>query len=496
MSEIYNKLKQLLDSLIEKIEGRKKEVLELEKKLTEIKKAIEKVENSLSFWVSLSKEEKEELIAEVVSKIETSEFFINSIIKEKLRQLEEIVKNQSSKRIEKLEKLIGELKEEIKKLDKPSTAFVPVGSKSYVDVFNALDEKVGTSDRLKFLNSNLSFDATTKTVVIEPRGTIMGTIASGQVAFGTAVNTIGGDPTFTFDGATKKLGVSALKIGTLSGVLKATAGDVSGGATTSDLPEGTNLYFTNARARSSISANAPITYNSTTGVIGLSTPLAISYGGTGLSSLGTANQILGVNSGATGLQYRNITSLLSAGSGISITGTSTATISNTGVLSLNSLTGSLTLQGTTNQINVSSGGSTITLSTPQNIAPTSTPTFGGLTLNGNLNLKGNQILNANYIIKFKKVTTSPYTLVLTDSQNVCLQMDTIGDNTVIIPTDASVPFPIGTKIMIQKYGLGITTIQGASGVIVRDPFFSWVIKDDYNIVEIIKMGTNDWVIKY
>ena len=130
------------------------------------------------------------------------------------------------------------------------------------------------------------------------------------------------------------------------------------------------------------------------------------YGGTGLSSIGAANQILGVNSGATSLEYKNIASLLSAGTGISITGTDNATIantgilsltagsgisissgqnptiSNTGVLSLNSLTGFLTLQGTTNQINVSSGGATITLSTPQDIHTGASPTFAGLTLYG------------------------------------------------------------------------------------------------------------------
>jgi hypothetical protein len=51
-----------------------------------------------------------------------------------------------------------------------------------------------------------------------------------------------------------------------------------------------------------------------------------------------------------------------------------------GVGSVNGLTGALTLQGTTNQIGVVSGGTTITLSTPQDIAVTSSPTFNGLTL--------------------------------------------------------------------------------------------------------------------
>ncbi len=39
------------------------------------------------------------------------------------------------------------------------------------------------------------------------------------------------------------------------------------GNTTADLAENTNLYFTNARARSAISASGDISYNSSTGVI-------------------------------------------------------------------------------------------------------------------------------------------------------------------------------------------------------------------------------------
>ena len=55
--------------------------------------------------------------------------------------------------------------------------------------------------------------------------------------------------------------------------------------------------------------------------------LATSRGGTGLGSIGSANQILGVNNGATGLEYKTVT----AGSGITVTNTSGAiTIASTG----------------------------------------------------------------------------------------------------------------------------------------------------------------------
>lgn len=84
-----------------------------------------------------------------------------------------------------------------------------------------------------------------------------------------------------------------LQIGALNGVLKAAGGVVSGAATTSDLPEGANLYFTNARARAAISVgDGPLGYNPTTGVIGFSSPLSFLYGGTGTGVLGPAGAVV------------------------------------------------------------------------------------------------------------------------------------------------------------------------------------------------------------
>jgi len=84
-----------------------------------------------------------------------------------------------------------------------------------------------------------------------------------------------------------------LQIGALNGVLKAAGGVVSGAATTSDLPEGANLYFTNARARAAISVgDGPLGYNPATGVIGFSSPLSFLYGGTGTGVLGPAGAVV------------------------------------------------------------------------------------------------------------------------------------------------------------------------------------------------------------
>jgi len=56
--------------------------------------------------------------------------------------------------------------------------------------------------------------------------------------------------------------------GALVGMIsQAKANALSSGTTTSSIPEGTNLYFTSARARSVISATSPLAYNSSTGVV-------------------------------------------------------------------------------------------------------------------------------------------------------------------------------------------------------------------------------------
>jgi collagen type VII alpha len=78
--------------------------------------------------------------------------------------------------------------------------------------------------------------------------------------------------------------------------------------------------------QTSLSGLTPAT--ATTGAVTLAGTLGFASGGTGLTSLGTANQILGVNAGATALEYKTVT----AGTAISVVhGAGVITINNTGV---------------------------------------------------------------------------------------------------------------------------------------------------------------------
>lgn len=101
----------------------------------------------------------------------------------------------------------------------------------------------------------------------------------------------------------------------------------------------------------------------------LTSPVTTALGGTGLTTIGTANQILGVNAGASGLEYKSVT----AGSGISVTpAAGSLTIANTGVLSV---------AGTTNQIAVTGSTGSVTFSLPGAVTLTTSLTISGLTAN-------------------------------------------------------------------------------------------------------------------
>ncbi len=127
---------------------------------------------------------------------------------------------------------------------------------------------------------------------------------------------------------------------------------------------------TAAGARTNLGAAASGANSDITSLSGLTTALSVAQGGTGIVTAPSAGQLLVGN--GTGYTLAS----LASGAGISVSNVGAAiTIANTGVTSLT---------GTPNQVNVSASTGAVTLSLPQNIATTSTPTFGGMALNGAL----------------------------------------------------------------------------------------------------------------
>lgn len=100
----------------------------------------------------------------------------------------------------------------------------------------------------------------------------------------------------------------------------------------------------------------------------------------------------------------------------------------------------------------------------------------------------------NYLVQkqvFSRQTAS-YTLVSGDRSKV-IEMNVGSANTVTVPTNASVAFPIGTQITIIQYGAGQTTIAG-SGVTFRSTNNWLKINAQYGSATIIKVGTDEWYV--
>lgn len=84
-----------------------------------------------------------------------------------------------------------------------------------------------------------------------------------------------------------------------------------------------------------------------------------------------------------------------------------------------------------------------------------------------------------------------YTLVLTDADTV-LEGTKATAQTITVPPNSSVAFPIGTVIEIAQQGAGQITLTPGAGVTIRTPS-SLTTRAQYSTVGIRKRGTDEWV---
>lgn len=86
-----------------------------------------------------------------------------------------------------------------------------------------------------------------------------------------------------------------------------------------------------------------------------------------------------------------------------------------------------------------------------------------------------------------------YILVLSDQTKIIL-MNVGSANTLTIPLDSSVSFPIGTQILICQYGAGQTTITPTLGVTLISVGGKTKLTSQYSMATIIKIATDEWIL--
>jgi hypothetical protein len=95
-------------------------------------------------------------------------------------------------------------------------------------------------------------------------------------------------------------------------------------------------------------------------------------------------------------------------------------------------------------------------------------------------------------------TGTTYTAVSTDQYQVLVTMSNASANAFKIPTNASVPFAVGTVITVLNIGAGLTTISAVTpgtttvlsvGTVAASPTLA-----QYKSAALIKTGTDAWYV--
>jgi len=87
--------------------------------------------------------------------------------------------------------------------------------------------------------------------------------------------------------------------------------------------------------------------------------------------------------------------------------------------------------------------------------------------------------------------TASYTLVLADAGKL-VEMNVASANTLTVPPNSSVAFPVGTVVNIRQYGTGTTTVTAGAGVTVRSRGSLIAMSATYAEASISKRATDEW----
>lgn len=90
------------------------------------------------------------------------------------------------------------------------------------------------------------------------------------------------------------------------------------------------------------------------------------------------------------------------------------------------------------------------------------------------------------------IQTTSYTFVLAD-QLYYVRMGSATAQTITVPTNASVAFPIGTELSFEQSGTGQLTVVAASGVIINT-FSTNLTKGQFATASLKKTGTDTWTL--
>ena len=109
-----------------------------------------------------------------------------------------------------------------------------------------------------------------------------------------------------------------------------------------------------------------------------------------------------------------------------------------------------------------------------------------------VNITGGTVPVSTVLVTNAQSGTS-YTLVLSDANNVIVELSNTSSITLTVPANSTVPYPIGSQIQIIQTNTGQVTVAGAGGVTVNaNPGLR--LRGQWSFATLVKRGTDTWVL--
>lgn len=109
-------------------------------------------------------------------------------------------------------------------------------------------------------------------------------------------------------------------------------------------------------------------------------------------------------------------------------------------------------------------------------------------------LTNKALIDPKITLGINSQTGTTYTLVLADAHRKVL-MNNAAANTLTVPTNATVAYPVGTVISVAQIGAGTTSITAAAGVTLDGVTGSTTISAQWKGATLTKISTNGWMIE-
>lgn len=217
------------------------------------------------------------------------------------------------------------------------------------------------------------------------------------------------------------------------------------------------------------------------------TALAVANGGTGSTTASAARTALGLAIG-TDVQAFNVN--LTTVSGYGSMANITTVVSYGSMANLTAIAG---LTTAADKVSYWTGSGTATTTNFTSIGRSIVGGANAAAVQATLSLVPGTDVEIEGQVTGINTQTASYTLALTDKGKI-VEMNVAGANNLTIPANATVAFPVNSRIDVVQYGAGQTTFVAAGGVTIRSYAGNLKMIGQYTGASLYKRATDEWVL--